>query len=122
MTSTARACKATTKSGAACRSWCVEGSDFCFVHDPALAQERKEARSRGGRRRHGRVLDGANDALEIHDLSDVVRVLTEEVNLVRSLEVSLSRGQVVARLCQVLAGIYVDAELERRVTELEARL
>lgn len=42
------ACGAPTKSGAACRSWSLPGSTFCFSHDPAQVEHRRAARAKGG--------------------------------------------------------------------------
>lgn len=123
MTSTGqhpRRCKATTKSGRACLCFALTGSDYCFSHDPALAEKRKEARSRGGHARHGRKLGSDLQApVKINDLADVVRVVTEEINAVRSLEKSISRARAVGYLCGVLVGVYTQSEIESRIVALE---
>ncbi len=119
-TTSGKLCAATTKAGRPCQAHAVSGSEYCFAHAPELAQERKEARSRGGRSRHNRSLDSTvNDPLEIHDLADVVRVLAEEVNILRSLEVSISRGRAIGYLCGVLVTAYGQSELELRLDAVE---
>ena len=42
----ARKCQATTQDGAPCRAYAVEGSDYCFFHDPESAVESRAARSK----------------------------------------------------------------------------
>ena len=73
----------------------LPGSVWCWWHDPALADARKEARSRGGRARHGRKLGTTSmgDPVEIHSLEDVSRLIVEEINMARGLEKSISRAR-----------------------------
>lgn len=54
-------CSATTKKGEQCKAYALADSDFCFTHDPAHAGERAQARSKGGRARHGRILGQTGD-------------------------------------------------------------
>ena len=122
--STGKMCAGVTRTGAPCRVAVLEGSRFCWFHDPDKAAARKEARSRGGRARHGRTIgqtpDG--DRVEIRDLSDVVRLLERTINDALSLENSLSRANTIARLAQVAANIYQASEFEQRIAALESRL
>jgi len=122
--STANRCEATTKAGGRCANYALVGSVFCFVHDPTKAQERKEARSRGGRARHGRTLAHVHngDPVHIECLADVVTVLEAELNALLTLEVSISRARAVGYLAGVLVDVYKDTELEARIERLEATL
>jgi len=121
--STARMCKSTTKAGAACRVRALSGSDLCWFHDPATSAARKEARSRGGRARHGRHIGTTNtgEPVTISDLGDVVKLLERTINDALSLENSLSRANTIARLAGVLCSIYQASELEARIVALESQ-
>ena len=114
-------CIATTKAGHPCRGFALQGKAFCFAHDPAIADKRKEACARGGRARHGRRLGTTNsgELVTISDLGDVVKLLERTINDALSLENSLSRANTIARLASVLCGIYQVSELEARITVLE---
>ena len=116
-------CGASTKAGAACRHAALPGSVWCWWHDPDKADERKLARSKGGKARHGRVLGetGAGDPLEIHSLEDVSRLIVEEINMARALEKSISRARVVGYLAGILVTVYTQSELEQRIAALEAQ-
>ncbi len=115
-----RLCTATTKKGLPCSCFAIRDSEFCFSHDPALADVRKEARSKGGRARHGRKLSGdAQAPVTIDNLGDVVKLIVQEINAVRSLEKSISRARCVGYLANILANIYQASELERRLEALE---
>ena len=118
-----RRCKATTKAGRPCSCFALHGSEYCFSHAPELAEKRREARSRGGRARHGRTIGQTPGGyqVEIKSLSDVVKLLERTINDALSLENSLSRANTIARLAQVLANIYQVSELEQRIAALEAK-
>ena len=118
-----RRCKATNKRGEPCQGWAGQGAEFCFAHDPARAAERKEARSRGGRARHGRRLAdlGTGEPVRVDDLGDVCELLARELGALLTLEVSVSRARAVGYLASVLASVYKDTELETRIRALEAR-
>ena len=114
-------CIATTKAGHPCRGFALQGKAFCFAHDPAIADKRKEACARGGRARHGRRLGttSTGDALEIHSLEDVSRLIVAEISMVRSLEKSISRARAVGYLAAILVTVYTQSELEQRIAALE---
>ena len=118
---TANLCGATTRAGAPCRTYALTGSAFCWWHDPTRAEDRKEARSRGGHARHGRSIGKVGDVapVKIDSLADVVRVLERELNEVLHLDRSISRARAVGYLCQIASGIYQASELETRLQRLE---
>ena len=118
-----RLCEATNKDGGPCRGYAVTGSDYCFWHDPALADRRKLARTKGGRARHGRALGAVHRGQPVHiaELADVVKVLEAELNALLTLEKSISRARAVGYLCGVLVKVYKDTELEARIVALEAQ-
>ena len=121
-TAMANRCEATTKGGQPCQLVALPGSVFCWWHDPDRAGERAEARSKGGRARHGRSLGevaGNGRQVKIDSLADVVQVLAGELGEVLTLERSISRARAVGYLCGVLAQIYTSSELEARLAALE---
>jgi hypothetical protein len=119
--SKATQCEATTKRGARCRAWTMDGSRFCFVHDPATVKERAEARAAGGRARHGRNVGatGDGDPVTIETMGDVVELLTDAVNDLLRLENSIARARAVATLANSLIKALEFAELAERVEALE---
>ena len=119
-TSTAKTCIGTTKAGQPCQGW-AGASGLCFSHDPGKAAERKEARAKGGRARHGRRIGavGSGARVEIRDLADVGRLVIGEIGELLTLEKSIARARATGYLAQVLAGIWQASELEQRVAALE---
>ena len=122
-TATVNRCTATTKARARCQNPALAESAFCWWHDPALADARREARAKGGRARHGRTLGdlGNGERVTIDSLGDVITVLAGELAELLSLERSISRARAVGYLCSILSGIYQTAELEARIVALETR-
>lgn len=119
MTSTG--CQATRKDGRPCGSWALTGSSFCFMHDPTRSAERQEARSRGGRARHGRTLTTSTGAVALGSVADVVKVLEGELGALLSLEGSVARARAVGYLCGQAVRALEVSELEARIAALEAR-
>jgi len=121
-TTTGRLCQATTKSGRPCQAPPLAGSDFCFHHDPAKAAERKAARSRGGKARHGRLINSIPDhseAASVQTPEDVLSILEREINTVLRFEPSLNRARTVTAMCQAALRIQDQAEIEARIAALE---
>jgi hypothetical protein len=124
VTSTAKRCKATTKTGQPCAAWALAGSDFCFWHDPAKTKARAEARARGGRARHGRHIGhvGNTEPVEIRHMGDVVTLLQQTINDALSLENSLQRARTIGSLASVIIKALEYATLQERVEALEQAL
>lgn len=117
-------CEYRNKLGVQCKGYATKNSVFCFYHDPALAETRKAARSRGGMARHGRVI-GTTGPVELAgdgSVSDVRRVLWEEVNHVRGFEKSHTRAKTIASLAAILLRVFEVGEIESRLTILENKL
>ena len=121
MTSTGRRCKATTKSGDPCAAYAGDGSDYCFWHDPAKAEERKAARQRGGQARHGRnvIPPTGGEPVEIRQVGDVLPLLERAVNDLLALENSIARARAIGYLAGVAIKTLEVSELAERVAELE---
>ena len=67
-------CSGITRSGTACKGIPIEGSQWCFVHHPDHAEERRRYGSRGGKR-GGRGRPQA----ELADIKDRLRAMVEDV-------------------------------------------
>jgi len=121
MTSTAY-CEARTKAGAPCRAFAVDGSRFCWAHDPDLAEKRKLARKAGGRARHGRDLSASEEGLALASVSDVCALLERTARDLLALENSISRARAVSQLCGVALKALELEDLADRISRLEDHL
>jgi hypothetical protein len=104
---TTNRCQATTQDGTPCQAYALAGSDYCFHHDPARAAERRQARSKGGRARHGRHISpvGQAEPIVLDTMADVTTLLERAINETLQLENSIQR----ARTLGYLANLYIKA-------------
>ena len=115
-----RACIATRDDGTPCRANPQAESDYCFMHDPAHAEEMAEARRLGGlRRRKEKAVQGAYDIEDLEDVPQVRRLILIAVMDTLSLENSIARSRTLAYLAVVAAKLLEAGEFEERLVALE---
>jgi len=99
-------CQEILASGQQCGGFAIEDSEFCFTHDPDMAAERAEARSRGGRARQV-VLDPEVRRARVQELKDgglkqglatLLGVLADA----EALENSVARARTIGYLLSVM--------------------
>ena len=114
-------CKAHTKRGTRCPN--AAGADgFCFTHSPTRAAERKAARKLGGFNRRAAVRVSGNEAVQIKDMGDVLRLINAVIADVWALENSPARGRVLLGAADMAIKALTNGELEERVKAIESRL
>jgi len=113
-------CKFINEGGEPCEAFAIEGSEYCWFHDPEKLQERIEACKKGGRAGTRKVLPESN--VKINSLRDIVRLLESTINDVRvgSLDVRIANS--VAYLSGVLRQVMEQEFLEKRVDSLEKHI
>jgi hypothetical protein len=115
-------CAALTKGGSRCQRIASDGSDYCYSHDPAMADERCRNAQRAGQA-GGRGRSGAGASAELVAVKKRLRQLAEDVMAGRA-----DRGD--AAVAGQLLGTYLRAlsvgsklkevlELEERIHQLE---
>lgn len=111
-------CPATTAEGRPCRGTPM-GSGWCFAHDPNLADQRAEARARGGRNR-STVARGR--ARIPNELADVVARLEEALTETHTGNLEPDRARAMASLANAIVRARESFDVEVRLGELEAGL
>jgi hypothetical protein len=112
-------CTAIKPSGERCKGRAIEGSEWCWNHDPAHAEERRRHGSRGGKR-GGR----GRPQTELANIKDRLSGLADDV-----LAENVDKG--VAAVASQVLNVFLRAvsmemklreveELERRMDEIEA--
>ena len=110
-------CKGQTKSGEPCKGWCVGGSDYCFAHHPDLAEQRREARVRGGKNRRVKSPEG----MRVETVGDVMGVLNLALDMIfKDGDVGSARG--VGYLANVMLAALESGQLEERIKALEVEI
>src|SRR5215213_2375356 len=113
-------CQAIARSGSRCNSPVLPDSAYCFVHDPAAADRRREASVRGGRARSNaaRAAKVLQPALTTDDLlvtlSDVIRKAEKS-------EIEPGIVNCISGAARTMNEIRKTTEIERRLEELEQR-
>jgi hypothetical protein len=114
-------CTAIKPSGERCKVRAIEGSEWCWNHDPAYAEERRRHGSRGGKR-GGRGRPQA-------ELANIKQRLSDLADDVLAGRVAKGTGAVVSQVLNVyLRAVSVELkareqlELIERLEALEAAL
>ena len=118
---TAKRCRAVNKDGTPCQAYALAGSDYCFQHDPARAAERRDARRRGGRARHGRHIGpvGQAEPVALETMGDVAGLIRRTIYDTLQLENSLQRARTIGYLANLFLKALDMANLEERIAAIE---
>ena len=98
-------CSGITRAGTACRGTPIDGSTYCYVHDPAYADERRRHGARGGKR--------GGRGRPVAELANIKGRVEELVEGVLGGAVDRSDAAVVAQLLNVYVRA-VSVELKAR--------
>jgi hypothetical protein len=107
-------CSGITQAGTACKGTPIEGSQWCYVHHPDHAEERRRHGSKGGKR-GGRGRPSA-------ELARLQRRFEELAEAVLSGEVERGVGAVAGQLLNGARACVRDGQAAREQEELVARL
>jgi hypothetical protein len=113
-------CRAVTVNGRPCRA-AAGASGYCFLHDPALASERAQARRAGGRASKTPHSD-AQAPSEVHDIAGALKLLDYTLGELLVFDNSLLRVRALIALAGAYSSLLSAGELEERVKVIEAAL
>jgi hypothetical protein len=118
MTTNRNQCTATTRAGQPCPATPQANSAWCYMHDPDRADERDEARQRGGSNRSNVArLRGLVPPRLLTIFDALEQALTE----VHDGALDPRQAQAMASLARALVAVLTAGELEQRVRDLESR-
>jgi hypothetical protein len=117
-------CKFSKSDGTRCKAGCLNGSDFCFFHDPSHAQQCQQARRKGGKARSKpiAVLPISTPDQQAESVEDVVRLLGVTINEVRKGQVDPKIANATGYLSSVLLRALEGSELAKQIEEHDAAL
>lgn len=97
----------------------MQGSEFCYLHNPEVSQEEKrDARSRGGKENQI-ILRAPLPPLKLGNAKDVIVLLEDTINGVRSGELDVRIANCLGFLTDKLLKAYEVAELNDKVDAME---
>ncbi len=116
----AHRCTYRKDDGTRCRANAMRGSDYCFTHDPAKADERRAARQAGGRVGKAQVLPSGTPDVPLGSVADLLALLGETINQVRRGDLDPKVANTVGYLSGTLLRALEVGDLETRLAKLEA--
>lgn len=116
-------CTHTKPDGTRCGATARRGRRCCVFHDKASAARTAEGRRRGGLNRKVAPTTLPPDApdLPLRTMHDVVALLEDTINRVRTGRLGVAVGNSVGQLAMVLQKCLERADLEARILVLEQR-
>ena len=116
-----RFCTFIKPDGERCGAYRLHDSPYCYQHDPSKADERTASRSRGGKKSQADAIPDWKD-IQIESITDLQEAVQRVFN-------GVARGDVHPRTANALAGLgglllklLETADLEERISRLEAEL
>ncbi|MDP9365920.1 MAG: hypothetical protein M3Q10_17160 [Chloroflexota bacterium] len=111
-------CSAIARSGSRCASPTLPDSTFCYVHDPARAEDRIAASRKGGKARSNaeRARKAAPEGMTADELTGWLSVLFRRVMTEQTSPKVASAAATVAR---ALLEARAQGEIEQRLSALE---
>jgi hypothetical protein len=111
-------CKYKSKEGKQCSAHAMHDSEHCFFHSSDQEKQRKQAQVKGGKGNLVIVKEPL-PPVEIKEVSDVVKLLEDTVNRVRSGEVDVRIGNCIGVLSGQLIKALEVASIANRVEIIE---
>lgn len=110
-------CKKIKPDGNRCDAWAMSDGDYCFTHSPETKDERARASQKGGQtpKKNYTPLP----ALTLRRPDEVVVLLEDTINMVRSGEIDLKVANTLGFLSGHLIKAIEIADLDGRVETIE---
>ena len=115
-----RYCAATKPDRQPCRAAPLRDAAYCFLHDPARAEDAAKARQAGGiRRRREGTLGVVYDLLGLETAAGIRRVLDIALGDALGLDPGIGRSRILVAVANSAMKLLETAELEARLEALE---
>ena len=106
-------------NGERCRAMAMAGSQYCFFHEPSVAEARKAAQRQGGQANGQEVLPADAADVPLHSGKDVAAFLAGTINQVRKGQVSPKIATTVGYLSSLLMKALETTDIEERLARIE---
>jgi len=112
-------CKHIKADGKQCQSRAMLNSDYCYFHNPDVAEERQAANIRGGRGKRPRVDTPLGVTVKFESVDDVLRLLEVVTEAMLNGVIDQRVASTTAYLSNVVLRALESSEMEKRVEKLE---
>ena len=112
-------CKFIKENNEGCDANAMNNSGYCYLHNPEVDEaEKLIVRSKGGKANKIKVIEPL-DPIELNDPKDVVKLLADTINKVRSGELDLRVANCIGYLSGHLTKAFEVTQLSQRVELIE---
>lgn len=118
----AEACEKTKRNGQRCRAIAMEGSRYCFFHNPTTQNARKAAQQRGGQAGGSTVLPADAPDVQLESSSDIAILLAQTINQARKGQIASKTAATIGYLASSLMKVLEASNLEERLGRVEKAL
>jgi hypothetical protein len=115
----ARQCAHVAKSGKRCNAFAIDGSAYCFAHDPASTAKRNAARLKGGFNRRTAARVSGDEAIKIATMADVLALVNAVLADTWQQDNCAARSRVLLACASVAIEALQVGEFEARLAALE---
>lgn len=115
-------CEKTKRNGQKCRAMAIDGSRYCFFHDPAMQKARKAAQQRGGRANQAAVLPADAADVQLESARDIATLLAQTINQARKGQIAPKIAGTIGYLACSLVKILETSNTEERLAKVERAL
>ncbi len=119
-------CAAKTKTGSACKAVPINGSRFCFFHDPKKKTALKSATSKGGKNRcfpkTVKSLEGDVPDVEIVSARDIITLLSETISQVRRGDIDPRVANAINQCANVILRAREQSVIDERINQLAEKV
>ena len=108
-------CQASKLDGEPCNSYSVIGGDYCYEHEPSLAESRRESKAKGGRKR----AYVAGMKVSITAVDDILDGISEVIGNLKTMDCTVSQSRALVDAYLAALKVFELKELDDRVAEIE---
>ena len=117
-----RVCRFRQPDGKRCQAKPIRDSAYCFWHDPAKSDARKDAGRIGGLRGRARTLSLDTPDFRVSNAESIVELLSKTVNQTLRGEIDPKVSNAIGYLSSVILRAKEQGEIEERVAKIEETL
>lgn len=114
-------CSFIKPDGSQCNANPISDSEFCFFHDPNSNEKKKEAQISGGKANKV-ILKEALPILIINESKDIISLLIDTINRVRSGEIDIRLANCLGVLSGQLIKAFEMCQISDRVEIVEQKI
>lgn len=116
-------CKYTKDNGRQCGAYAMKGSEFCYLHNPAISKKQKKLdQTRGGANRRALTIAEPLPPMKLETPKDVVLLLVDTINRVRAGELDVKVANCLGVLTGHLIKALETAQLNDKLEAIEQLL